>query len=235
MSSNQSVYEYGVHAVYAGYKTIVNKGLVIGSWGNVSMRKENVYITPSGIPLAQMTGDSIIQVSMEGEVIEGDGKPSVDTPIHLALYSQWDWVGGVVHTHSPYCTTFAQAKQPIPCIGTTHADHFYGDVPVVYDMTEAEIATDFEKNCGLNIVNYFLEVGLDPKTIPAALLPNHGPVVWGRTTDEAIENAVVLEEIAKLAYRSLVLANGSGLERLDKHLLDKHYLRKHGDDKYYGQ
>ena len=163
-------------------------------------------------------------------------KSSVDTEIHLEIYKSFHQVGAVIHTHSNYATAFAQAKMPIPYLGTTHADYFYGDIPVIEDLSKEEILIDYEKNIGKKIVQHFRENNIDPSQMPAVLIPSHGSIVWGPTIEKTLETAIVLEEVAKLAYKTLNLSQACDKitsQSLD--LLDKHFLRKHGDKKYYGQ
>ena len=218
------------------YKKIVDEGLVILTWGNVSARKgDSIYITPSGVPLKKLKEKKIVNVGLNGEWSNDKFKPSVDTDIHLEIYNSFDKVNCVIHTHSQYATAFAQAKQSIPCLGTTHADYFYGDIPVVEDLTEDEINNDFEKNIGKKVVDFYSKNAVNYLDMKAVLMPNHGSLVWGESIQEAVENAIVLEEVAKMTYRSLNLINIKSDGEMDKNLLDKHFLRKHGDTKYYGQ
>jgi L-ribulose-5-phosphate 4-epimerase len=218
------------------YKRIVDEGLVILTWGNVSCREnDNIFITPSGVSLNELSESKIVKVNMDGTYDKSQLKPSVDTDIHLEIYNNFKEVGCVIHTHSQYATSFAQAKQSIPCLGTTHADYFYGDIPVVDDLTEDEIHNNFEKNIGKKVVDFYAKNVVNYLEMKAVLLPNHGSLVWGKTINEAVENAIVLEEIAKMTYRSLNLINIKNNGQMDKNLLDKHFLRKHGDKKYYGQ
>ena len=222
--------------IIRAYKKIVDEKLVILTWGNVSYRKnKSVFITPSGVSLSELSESKIVKVNLNGTYDKSQLKPSVDTNIHLEIYNNFEKVGSVIHTHSQYATSFAQAKQPIPCLGTTHADYFYGDIPVVGDLTEDEINNDFEKNIGKKVVDFYAKNDVNYLQMKAILLPNHGSLVWGETIDEAVENAIVLEEVAKMAYRSLNLININNDGKMDKNLLDKHFLRKHGDTKYYGQ
>lgn len=220
-------------------KAVYDSGLVILTWGNVSAigkNKESIFIKPSGVPFEKLTPFKISEVSLnEGSRLSGL-KPSVDTDIHLEIYRHFNEVGAVIHTHSSYATAFAQARLPIPYLGTTHADYFYGDIPITGDLNKEEIMYDYEKNIGKKIVGHFLQNNINPYQNPAVLIPGHGSVVWGPSVEKALENAVVLEEVAKLAYKTLNLVERCGkinLQNLD--LLDKHFLRKHGDKKYYGQ
>ena len=224
--------------VYDGYKKICESGLVIGSWGNVSFRsdtkKDLVTITPSGVPVQDLGWGDLVTVDMSNKEkyqIESEYKPSVDTDIHLEIYKGFDGVTSVVHTHSEYATIFSQSKLPIPCVGTTHSDYFYGEIPVVNDLTKNEIDNDFEKNSGKSIVDFFKKNKINPLHMKAALLPSHGPVVWGESIIDAVENAIVLEHVAKLAYRTCILTD----VKMDTNLIDKHFFRKHGENSYYGQ
>ncbi|HUW20841.1 MAG TPA: L-ribulose-5-phosphate 4-epimerase [Sedimentisphaerales bacterium] len=208
--------------------------LVIYSWGNVSGidRASGVAaIKPSGVTYNDLTPDKMVLLDLEGNVIEGKLRPSSDTPSHLELYRNFQAVGGICHTHSPYATMWAQACREIPCFGTTHADYFYGPVPVTEVMTPDEIASNYELNTGRVIVRRF--DGLDPIQMPAVLVTNHGPFTWGRTPADAVEAAVVLEQTAKMALGTIMI-NPSQVG-ICQELLDKHYLRKHGEDAYYGQ
>jgi L-ribulose-5-phosphate 4-epimerase len=210
------------------------ENLVIYSWGNVSgidREKGVVAIKPSGISYEELTADKIVLVDLAGKIVEGNLKPSSDTPTHLELYRSFNAIGGVCHAHSLSATVWAQACREIPCLGTTHADYFYGPIPVTEPMTEDEIKNDFELNTGKAIVRRFAE--LNPMQIPAVLVANHGPFSWGKTAGEAVEAMVILEEIATMAIDTLMLNPQQG--QISKELLDKHYLRKHGEGAYYGQ
>jgi L-ribulose-5-phosphate 4-epimerase len=210
------------------------ENLVIYSWGNVSgidREKGVVAIKPSGVSYEELTPEKIVLVDLDGKIVEGTLKPSSDTPTHLELYRSFNAIGGVCHAHSLSATVWAQACREIPCLGTTHADYFYGPVPVTEPMTEDEIKNDFELNTGKAIVRRFAE--LNPMQIPAVLVANHGPFSWGKSAGEAVEAMVILEEIATMAIDTLMLNPQQG--QISKELLDKHYLRKHGDTAYYGQ
>ena len=210
------------------------ENLVIYSWGNVSgidREKGVVAIKPSGISYEELTADKIVLVDLAGKIVEGNLKPSSDTPTHLELYRSFNAIGGVCHAHSLSATVWAQACREIPCLGTTHADYFYGPIPVTEPMTEDEIKNDFELNTGKAIVRRFAE--LNPMQIPAVLVANHGPFSWGKSAGEAVEAMVILEEIATMAIDTLMLNPQQG--QISKELLDKHYLRKHGEGAYYGQ
>lgn len=209
-------------------------GLVTFTWGNVSgYDKESslVVIKPSGVPYSEMTVDDLVVVDLEGNVVEGDKKPSSDTPTHLVLYKNFKDIGGVVHTHSPWATSWAQAGRALPALGTTHGDYFYGEIPCTRRMTEAEINGEYEKETGQVIVDTFKN--LDPLMVPSVLVHSHAPFNWGKDPEEAVHNAVVLEEVAKMALRTYQI-NGD-TKNMQQTLLDKHYLRKHGKNAYYGQ
>ncbi|MBD5113708.1 MAG: L-ribulose-5-phosphate 4-epimerase [Ruminococcaceae bacterium] len=208
--------------------------LVTFTWGNVSaIDRETglIVIKPSGVSYEEMTPEDMVTVNLQGEVVEGRYKPSSDTPTHLELYKAFPGVGGIVHTHSRWATSFAQAGKGILPLGTTHADYFYGEIPCTRAMTEAEIKGEYEKETGTVIIEAFKDT--DPLSIPAVLVKSHGPFTWGLTAEEAVHNAVVLEEAAFMAYHALTLNNN--LSSMQQELLDKHYLRKHGENAYYGQ
>jgi L-ribulose-5-phosphate 4-epimerase len=208
--------------------------LIIYSWGNVSgihREKGIVAIKPSGISYDALTPNEIVLVNLDGQVVEGDMRPSSDTPTHLELYRNFPTIGGVCHTHSPNATVWAQACRPIPCLGTTHADYYYGAVPVTEIMTESQIRNDYELNTGKIIVDTFSHI--NPDQMPAVLVANHGPFTWGPTPARAVESAVVLEQVAEMALKTAVLK--PQLSPIKQTLLDKHYLRKHGKNAYYGQ
>lgn len=210
------------------------RGLIIYSWGNVSGidRKAGVVaIKPSGVKYDELTPEKIVLLDLEGNVVEGELRPSSDTPTHLELYRNFESVGGICHTHSVNATMWAQACHPIPCFGTTHADHFYGEVPVTEVMTKKQIESDYELNTGKVIVERFS--GIDPMQMPAVLVANHGPFTWGASPEKAVQNAVVLEEVAKMALGTISISPKQ--KEISQVLLDKHYLRKHGKDAYYGQ
>lgn len=213
------------------------RGLATGTWGNVSgidRDKNLVAIKPSGIAYSDLTSDKIVILELgTGKKVEGDLNPSSDTPTHLELYRNFPVLGGITHTHSSYATSFAQAMQPIPCMGTTHADYFYGEIPVTRKLTPAEIAENYEFNTGKLIAELWLDKKEKVLDIPAVLVAQHGPFTWGKSATSAVEAAVVLEEIAKMAF--MTFAIDPGRRTIEKELLDKHFFRKHGTGAYYGQ
>jgi L-ribulose-5-phosphate 4-epimerase len=212
---------------------LVKHGLVIFTWGNASgidREKGLVVIKPSGVAYEDMKPEDMVVLNLEGNVREGKLKPSSDTPTHLELYKEFPDIGGVVHTHSEWATSWAQAGKSVPAYGTTHADYFYGEVPVTRELTRQEIENDYEKNTGLVIIERFRD--LDPLSIPGVLVNGHAPFTWGKDPHEAMHNAVVLDEVAKMAFRTQILGKK---EQIGQYLLDKHYYRKHGKDAYYGQ
>ena len=209
-------------------------GLVTFTWGNVSgidRQKGLAVIKPSGLSYEAMGPEDMVVVDMEGRIVEGKWKPSSDTPTHLRLYAAFPNCGGIVHTHSRWATVFAQAGRDIPPLGTTHADDFHGPIPCTRPLTEAEIAGEYEAETGNVIIETLRD--RDPMAVPAALVCSHGPFAWGKDAMEAVHNAVVLEEVAFMAWHTLALAPDRG--DMQKPLLDKHYLRKHGPGAYYGQ
>jgi len=216
---------------------LVEAGLVVLTWGNASAvdRKAGVMaIKPSGVAYDKLCADSIVILSLEtGEKIEGPARPSSDTPTHLHLYRAFGDIGGVVHTHSVAGTSFAQARREIPCFGTTHADNFYGAIPVTRPMTAGEIAQDYELNTGKVIVECFSSRSIDPNDIPGVLVASHAPFAWGVTIEKAVENAIVLEFTAQMALNTYSL--NPSITAISQTLLDKHFRRKHGRNAYYGQ
>ena len=209
-------------------------GLITFTWGNVSgIDRESglVVIKPSGVSYDGMTAEDMVVVDLQGKVVEGKWKPSSDTPTHLALYRAFPEMGGIVHTHSRWATSFAQAGMPIPAMGTTQGDYFYGDIPCTRKMTPEEIAGEYELETGNVIIETFQDI--DPMTIPAVLVHSHGPFTWGTDAMNAVHNAVVLEEVAFMDFHATAMNPQAG--RMQQELLDKHYLRKHGKNAYYGQ
>lgn len=222
--------------VYEANMALPEHKLVVFTWGNVSgIDRDTNYIVikPSGVEYSALSPEKMVVVDFDGKVVEGDLKPSSDTATHIELYKQFKDIGGVVHTHSPWAVSFAQAGTDIPAAGTTHADYFYGDIPCTRRMKQNEIETDYEKQTGTVIVNTFKNRAIDPIQIPGVLVNDHGPFTWGTDPLKAVHNSVVLEEVAQMTYHGLMLSSQSS--RMDQMLLDKHYLRKHGKDAYYGQ
>lgn len=220
--------------VWAANLDLPKYGLVTFTWGNVSGidREKGLFvIKPSGVEYDKLKPEDMVVMDLDGNKVEGNLNPSSDTPTHLELYKAFPECGGIVHTHSEWATSFAQAGKPIPAFGTTHADYFYGEIPVTRLMTQAEIEGEYEKNTGTVIIETFKD--LDPMAIPGVLVNNHGPFAWGTDAHNAVHNAVVMDEVAKMALRSMQLT--PGLPQISQYILDKHYLRKHGANAYYGQ
>jgi len=210
--------------------------LVTFTWGNVSgIDRETGYVVikPSGVEYDEMTAEDLVVVDLDGTVVEGDLRPSSDTPTHLALYRAFPDIGGIVHTHSPWATSWAQAGLPLPALGTTHADYFYGEIPCTRELTEREVETNYELETGRVIVETYQKNGLDPTAMPGVLVKNHAPFCWGEDAQQAVHHAVVLEEAAKMAFNTYQL--NPDARPISQYLLDKHYLRKHGANAYYGQ
>lgn len=205
----------------------------MGNVSGIDREKGLFVIKPSGVDYDKLTPDSMVVVNLEGEVVEGDYRPSSDTPTHVVLYNRFQEIGGVVHTHSPWATSWAQAGRGIPCYGTTHADYLYGQVPCVRTLTKEEIETAYEKNTGVLIADEFERLAVDYLATPAVLCKNHGPFTWGKDAKEAVHNAVVLEEVAKMAARCEQI--DPKVNPAPQELQDKHYYRKHGKNAYYGQ
>lgn len=222
------------HSVLGANLLLPKHRLVTFTWGNVSGidREQGLcVIKPSGVPYEQLTVDDLVVLTLDGEVVEGRLLPSSDTPTHLVLYRAFPHIGGVVHTHSPWATAWAQAGRGIPALGTTHADYFYGEVPCTRALTDDEIGQAYEIETGNVIVETFMKQS--PVTIPAVLVHSHAPFCWGSDPHDAVHQAVVLEEVARLALRSYQL--NPALPPMNPRLLDRHYLRKHGANAYYGQ
>jgi len=225
--------EHIKESVYLANRRLKESGLVVLTWGNVSeIDRESgcIIIKPSGVDYSVMTANDMVVVDMEGNVVEGDLKPSSDLPTHIELYKAFPKIGGITHTHSRWATVFSQAGVSIPALGTTHADVFYGTIPVTRKMTENEIQGQYEKETGKVIVETFSAI--DPNEIPAVLVHSHGPFIWGKDAMKSVENAITLEEVSMMAYYTLQLNTNAQIQQA---LLDKHYLRKHGSNAYYGQ
>ena len=215
---------------------LVRRGLVFSTFGNASgVSREDglIVIKPSGVPYDGMKPSDLVVTDLHGKIVEGTLRPSSDLPTHAALYRAFPTIGGIAHTHSEYATAWAQARQSIPCFGTTHADYFHGPIPLADFMTEEEINGEYEANTGAAIVRAFSHRTIDPLAIPAVLVPNHGPFAWGMDARKAAENAWMLETVARLAYLTVALNAGAG--SVSKTLHDRHFLRKHGKRAYYGQ
>jgi len=222
--------------VYEANMDLPKYGLVTFTWGNVSAidrDKGLIVIKPSGVDYEKMRPEDMVVLDLMGNVVEGTCKPSSDTPTHLELYRNFPEVGGIVHTHSPYATSWAQAGRSIPCYGTTHADYFYGPIPCARSLTQMEIEHDYELNTGKVIVEEFVRICKDPMAVPSVLCTNHGPFSWGTDAHNAVHNAVVLEEVAKMAYWSEQI--NPRISSAPQTIQDKHYNRKHGPNAYYGQ
>lgn len=220
-------------SVFKANLELVKEGLVIHTWGNASGRDKKtgyIVIKPSGVSYKKMKADNMVVLDPDGKVIEGRYKPSTDAPTHLLLYKKWNSIGGIVHTHSTYATSWAQAGKSIPPLGTTHADHYYGAVPCSRKLTQKEVNNNYEINTGKVILETMKKI--DPLAVPSVLVNNHGPFCWGTDTEDAVYNAVALEEIARMAFYTVLLGKK---EPADKYLLDKHFKRKHGTNAYYGQ
>lgn len=211
-------------------------GLVRLTWGNVSGidRASGLWaIKPSGVDYLELKPEHVVVLDLEGKVVEGTLRPSSDTKTHLVLYREFPQIGGITHTHSVHATTLAQAGRELPCYGTTHADHFYGTVPVVRALTAAEVAEDYEHYTGVAIVERLRELGLDPLEMPAVLQLHHAPFTFGKNAMDSLKNSIALEMCAQMALGTLML--NPGLGEIPRHILDKHHLRKHGPGAYYGQ
>jgi len=222
--------------VYEANMELPRRGLVTYTWGNVSgidREKGLVVIKPSGVDYDKLTVDQLVVLDLEGNQVEGTLNPSSDTKTHIELYKAFPKLGGIVHTHSPYAVSWAQAKQDIPCFGTTHADYFYGSVPCTRDLTPEEIEEDYEKNTGKVIIETFNQRGIDTGFVPAVICSSHGPFTWGKDPAQAVYHAVVLEEVAKMALFTRQVDPNAGCA--PQWVQDKHFSRKHGPNAYYGQ
>ena len=222
--------------VYEANMELPRRGLITYTWGNVSGRDaETGYfvIKPSGVDYDKLTPDDMVVVDLTGKVIEGKYRPSSDTPTHIELYKKYPEIGGIVHTHSPEATSWAQAGRSIPLYGTTHADYFYGPIPCARSLTKEEIEGEYERNTGLVIIETFEENGINPVYTPGVLCCNHGPFTWGKDAAEAVHNAVVLEEVAKMATKTELI--NPRVQSAPDTIRDKHFFRKHGANAYYGQ
>jgi L-ribulose-5-phosphate 4-epimerase len=223
--------------VYGAHRAIADAGLVVLTFGNASAvdRAAGVMaIKPSGVEYEKLRPEAMVLVELEsGMVAEGDYRPSSDTPTHLVLYRSFESLGGIVHTHSPFATAWAQASREIPCLGTTHADHFRGAVPVTRGLSREEVESEYEEQTGNAIVETFRQLGLDPSEMPAALVASHGPFAWGADVERAVENAIALEAVAATSLWATLLRPAT--PPIGAHLLDRHFLRKHGPAAYYGQ
>lgn len=223
-------------AVLQANLELPKKNLVTYTWGNVSgidREKGLIVIKPSGVSYEEMKASDMVVLDLQGNKVDGDMRPSSDTPTHIALYNQYPELGGVVHTHSRWATVWAQAGMSIPPLGTTHADYFYGAIPCTRRLTQEEIEGEYELNTGKVIIETFTNLGINPVHVPGVVCYSHGPFAWGKNPDEAVHNAVVMEEVAMMALNTKLLNPSIG--DVDSYLLDKHFLRKHGANAYYGQ
>ncbi len=222
--------------VYEGNLDLVKNNLVVLTWGNLSGidRESNlVVIKPSGVSYEDMKAEDMVVVDLDGNIIEGDLRPSSDTETHIELYKKYPNIGGIVHTHSSFATSWAQAKRDIPSYGTTHADTFYGPIPCTRELEEKEIRNEYEKNTGLVIIETLENGNIEALSVPGIVVASHGPFSWGENANKAVLNSVVLEEVAKMAI--LTESLNKDIRPIKKNLQDKHYLRKHGENAYYGQ
>lgn len=222
--------------VYEANLLLPEYNLITFTWGNVSgIDRETGYVVikPSGVEYEELSPENMVIVDLDGQIIEGDLNPSSDTATHLELYKAFPDLGGIVHTHSPWAVSFAQAGMDIPAAGTTQADYFYGAIPVTREMREDEIVEAYEKETGSVIIETFEKREIDPNQVPGVLVNDHGPFTWGKTPKEAVHNSVVLEQVAEMTYHTMQL-KAENVE-MNQNLLDKHYLRKHGEGAYYGQ
>ena len=230
------MYEELKERVYKANMELHKYGIAPFTWGNASEcdRENRVFaIKPSGVPYDELTPDKMVIVSFDGEKVEGEYNPSSDTPTHAVLYSCFEKIGGVVHTHSEYAVGFAQAGMSIPALGTTHADFSFGEVPCARELTEDEVNGEYEVSTGKVIVEHFRENNIDENAVPAVLVKSHGPFAWGKSASDAAKNGAILETVAKMALNTLTLSASTPV--IPQYLLSKHYLRKHGENAYYGQ
>lgn len=215
---------------------LVQRGVVIYTWGNVSQITEDrkyMVIKPSGVNYDEMKPEEMVVVDVEtGKRVEGEYKPSSDTPTHLELYRHFSSIGGIVHTHSVNAVAFAQAGMDIPALGTTHADYFYGDIPCTRELSQQEVEDAYEVNTGKVIIEHFEKDHIDPIAVPGCVVKNHGPFAWGKDADDAVYHAVVMEKVAEMDIKTLLLSPNASMAQ---YVLDKHYMRKHGPNAYYGQ
>ena len=220
--------------VYKANMDLPKYGLVTFTWGNVSGidREKGLFvIKPSGVEYDKLRPEDMVVVDLNGNKVEGEYNPSSDTPTHVVLYNSFPKIGGIVHTHSKWATSWAQAGYSIPCYGTTHADYFYGEIPCLRNLSVAEIQAGYEKNTGVLIVEHFKKQ--DPMAVPGVLCMNHGPFTWGKSPEDAVHNAVVVEIVAEMAVNCKII--NPEVQPVPQYLLDKHYYRKHGEHSYYGQ
>ncbi|MCC8166913.1 MAG: L-ribulose-5-phosphate 4-epimerase AraD [Planctomycetes bacterium] len=223
-------------AVFRANSMLVENDLVVLTWGNASgidRERGLVVIKPSGVSYQDMRPEDLVVVDLDGNIVEGNLRPSSDTPTHLELYRSWPDIGGVVHSHSRYATAFSQATQPVPCYGTTHADYCPGDIPCIPALTREEVEDDYEGATGRSIVRYYAEHGLKPHEYPGAVLSHHGPFTWGKNPVDAADNGLILESVAEMAIWTRLI--NPGIQPIPGFIIDKHYSRKHGPDAYYGQ
>ena len=222
--------------VYEANMLLPKYGLITFTWGNASeIDRESglVAIKPSGVEYDKLTPDDIVILDLDGKIVEGKLNPSTDTPTHIELYKAFSEIGGVVHTHSTHAVAWAQAGLDIPCYGTTHADYFYGAIPCIRNLTAEEIEDGYEENTGLSIVERYTTSDINPKFVPGCVCKNHGPFTWGKDAKEAVHNAVVLEEVARMAILTRQVNPSAG--ETPRYMQDKHFMRKHGPNAYYGQ
>ena len=223
--------------VYEANLALRANNLVTLTWGNVSqiVREKGLFvIKPSGVDYDKLTASDMVVVDLEGNVVEGDLNPSSDTPTHAFLYRHWEQIGGIVHTHSKWAVAFAQAGVPVPAAGTTHADTFYGDVPIADRLTKEEVDGEYELNTGKSIARVFDRENIDPLAVPGVLTNDHGPFTWGKDAMDAVHNAIVLDVVSEMDFHTMQL-NPSQDVHVPQYLLDRHYFRKHGANAYYGQ